>query len=407
MSEPINPEVLALDEHCSFCTLAKDEVGLLVAGQEGMICSDCIEAASDFIQEKRAEKKHSELLSITPSKLKAHLDEYIVGQEEAKIAMSVAVYTHYKRVSTPIVNGVTLRKSNVLLLGPTGCGKTLMAETIAKFLGVPFIIADCTSLTETGYVGEDVEGLMSRLLVAADGDLAAAQKGIVFLDEVDKIRAKESNTKDVSGEGVQQCLLKMLEGSEVMVTPPGAKKGMGQEVPLDTRNILFVVSGAFVGLDKIIADDLKGTKRIGLKRDTGEIAENITHEVRPSHLQKYGLIPELVGRIPVTAVLDELSEDQLVHVLTEPKNSLVRQYAALFSLDDVDLEVEDAALRSIAKMAIEQKTGARGLQRVMEKRMTRLQFDLPELKKGGAQKIVLQADLFDKGGNPSGYRIVS
>ncbi len=384
--------------HCYFCSKLKSEVDKLIAGQEGMICNVCVEHAFEFlnsIDEKAEEAEEDKPVNATPSEIKAYMDQYIIGQDDAKITMAVAVYNHYKRINSPEVDGIELKKSNVLLLGPTGCGKTLMAETIAKFLDVPFTIADCTSLTEAGYIGEDVETTLSRLLVAADGDLKRAGKGIVFLDEVDKIKSRAGNSRDVSGEGVQQALLKMLEGTEVMITPPGMKKGMGCDVMIDTRNILFVISGAFVGLNKIVEDDeKKGKSKIGFGASPDKIAIN-KHTIRPEHLVRYGLIPELVGRVPVMAVLDELSEEQLVHVLTEPKNALVKQYKALFSLDHVDLEVSQAALFSIAKMAVARKTGARGLHSVMEAKLTKLQFNLPDLQKLGAIRVMIGDHVFD------------
>jgi len=392
---------------CSFCGKDKDAVEHLIAGENVTICSECISVCNDFIDQHKAKtkaKKPKVDINVTPSKIKEYLDQYIVGQDEAKVTMAVAVYKHYKRVNKPKVNDVELKKANVLLLGPTGSGKTLMAETVARFLGVPFVIADCTTLTEAGYIGEDVDSVLTRLLAACNGDAEKAASGIVFLDEVDKLRARASASggKDVSGEGVQQALLKMLEGTDVMVTVPGARKGMGEQVKINTKNILFVVSGAFVGLDKIVAQDLKkGTPKIGFgaspKEDEYVLSDS---HLKPEHLTKYGLIPEFIGRIPVFAVLQELNEQQLVHVLTQPKDALVKQYQAEFSQDDVELEVSEEALRSIARIAISRKTGARGLHSVLEERLTRVQFDLPDLRANGASKVVIGPHVFDAGEQP-------
>lgn len=383
---------------CSFCAKPKSEVDKLIAGDGANICNECLDIANQCVdehrQKKRAKEEGTDISVITPSKIKAYLDEYIIGQEDAKVTMSVAVYNHYKRVNNPFVGDVELRKSNMLLLGPTGSGKTLMAETVAKFLGVPFVIADCTTLTEAGYIGEDVDSILTRLLAAAEGDIAKASRGIVFLDEVDKIRMKQSSSggRDVSGEGVQQSLLKMLEGTIVMVTPPGVKKGMGEQVKMDTKNILFVVSGAFVGLDKIVA---AGKPKIGFGAGSAKSVPLSHSDLQPEHLVKFGLIPEFVGRLPIAAVLQELDEQQLVHVLTKPKNCLVKQYQALFSLDKVELDVSDEALRSIAKIAITRKTGARGLHSVLESKLTKLQFELPDLRTRGATKVFLGPYVFE------------
>jgi ATP-dependent Clp protease ATP-binding subunit ClpX len=397
------PEVPQVElENCSFCGKHKDEV------KHSSICDECIVLCSDFIEEhetKKTKKPKNDLSKVTPSKIKEYLDQYIIGQHDAKITMAVAVYNHYKRVNKPLVGEVELKKSNMLLLGPTGSGKTLMAETVAKYLGVPFTIQDCTTFTEAGYIGEDVDSVLTRLLAAAGGDLAKASTGIVFLDEVDKLRSRQSSSggRDVSGEGVQQALLKMLEGTDVMVTIPGAKKGMGEQVKMSTKNILFVVSGAFVGLEKIVAEDLKkGQPKIGfgsVEKPKGDLLTNTT--LRPEHLIKFGFLPEFVGRIPVAAVLHELDETQLMHVLTEPKNALVKQYQALFSIDEVDFEVSEEALRAIAKIAITKKTGARGLHTVMETKLTQVQFDLPDLKVKGATKVFVGSNVFDSEDQPT------
>ena len=396
-----NPE--HQEAHCSFCGKAQSEIDKLVAGEGANICDECLVLAVGFVEEHRrlarAKKDGTGSTQVSPSKIKQFLDQYIIGQEDAKIAMSVAVYNHYKRVNNPSVGDVELKKSNMLLLGPTGSGKTLMAETVARYLGVPFVIADCTTLTEAGYIGEDVDSILTRLLSASEGDLARAERGIVFLDEVDKLRSRPSASggRDVSGEGVQQALLKILEGTDVMVTPPGQKRGMGEGVKMSTKNILFVVSGAFVGLDKIVADETRKGPKIGFSGNaTSKTVMPLSHtSLQPEHLVKFGLIPEFVGRIPVAAVLEELNEDQLVHVLTEPKNALVKQYQALFSLDKVDLQISSEALRSIARIAISRKTGARGLHSVLESKLTQLQFDLPDLHAAGATKVNLGPNVFD------------
>jgi ATP-dependent Clp protease ATP-binding subunit ClpX len=403
------PEVpkIKLDE-CSFCHKHKDEVKHLVAGDTTSICNECIDLCNEFIAEHdnaKSKKPKVEIKTVTPRNIKEYLDQYIIGQNEAKITMAVAVSNHYKRVNNPQVGDVELKKSNLLLLGPTGSGKTLMAETVATYLGVPFTIQDCTTFTEAGYIGEDVDSVLTRLLSAAGGDLKKASTGIVFLDEVDKLRSRQSSSggRDVSGEGVQQALLKMLEGTDVMVTVPGAKKGMGEQVKMNTKNILFVVSGAFVGLDKIVAEDMKkGQPKIGFGSSEKPKADVLTNgTLRPEHLVKFGLIPEFVGRIPVSAVLHELDETQLMHVLTEPKNALVKQYQALFSMDNVDFEVSEDALRSIAKIAITKKTGARGLHTVMETKLTQVQYDLPDLKTKGAIKVYVGPNVFDNEEQPT------
>lgn len=395
-------EVHQHNDTCTFCAKTKDEVEHLIAGETANICSECLELCNDFIADHERKKRlgKTNIKSVTPSKIKAHLDDHMIGQDEAKMIMAVAVYNHYKRINTPKVGDVELKKANMLVLGPTGCGKTLMAESVAKFLGVPFVIQDCTTLTEAGYIGEDVDSVLTRLLAAAGGDVEKASYGIVFLDEADKLRSRPSASggRDVSGEGVQQGLLKMLEGTDVMVTSPGARKGMGEQVKINTKNILFVVSGAFVGLDKIVRDDLrKGQSKIGFSDksklvDEDSVLSNST--LRPEHLVKFGLIPEFIGRIPVLAVLHELTEEQLVHVLTEPKDALVKQYQAQFSLDNVELAFADEALRTIAKIAISEKTGARGLHSVLEKKLTKVQFNLPDLRASGATKVVVGEQVF-------------
>ena len=396
--------------YCSFCSKSQHDVRKLIAGDSVFICNECIDVCNNIMIQtpfEAGDEVAEEPASLpTPKKIKSYLDEYIVGQDKAKVSVSVAVYNHYKRINNPVVEGVKIKKANMVLLGPTGSGKTLLAETVARYLDVPFVMADCTTLTESGYVGEDVETVIARLLAAADGNVEKTQRGIVFLDEVDKLRAKSSASgqRDISGEGVQQCLLKMLEGSEVMVTPLGGKKNSGADVKVDTSNILFIVSGAFVGLDKIVAEDSnKGMRAIGF----GKTAANLSKrealseaDVTPDHLVKFGLIPELVGRLPVIAALDELDEEQLLHVLTVPKNAIVKQYEALFKLDDVEIEFAEEALRAIANIAIKRKTGARGLHGVLEGKLTAVQFDLPDLAAEGTTKVIIGADVFTGDGVP-------
>jgi len=394
--------------YCSFCNKSQHEVKKLVAGDKVFICDECIDICTNIMKEtaQPSPPEVEEKVPPTPRKIHEFLDQYIVGQDDAKISVAVAVYNHFKRIANPVIDGVEIKKSNVLLLGPTGSGKTLIAETVARMLDVPFVIAECTSLTEAGYVGEDVESVLTRLMAAANGDIDKAQRGIIFLDEVDKLKAKPSASggRDVSGEGVQQALLKMLEGAEMTCTAPGARKNQGETVKIDTTGILFIVSGAFVGLDKIVAEDLnKGSRSMGFSKVTSgnqKAMQLQTGQVTPDHLVKFGLIPEFVGRIPIIAVLKELDEDQLVHVLTDPKNAITKQYGALFGLDGVQLEISDDALRTIAKIAIKRETGARGLRGVLEERLTRVQYDLPEMAADGVTKIVLSPEVFSEGAKP-------